>query len=459
MGGSGAQARKWSCGDEPAGDRRGARARRPRRGERLVAFSLASFAGRENRAWPGARRPRRAGLSRSRYLQARDRLVRRGLVVVEAEASGRGRSSRLVLAFAESGPWWDGEVNVELLEAVLGYSAATGVARLLLAAMAAIADADGAVLDFTTGQICAAAGIAAKSYQRAKTELLGSGELVLVERRRWPREHERLGRRGPAGAGRCGGFSVPRGRVAAPLGARPLLGVAVLGCASPSRLRRAPSRTAERVVRIRRSRRRTVWDFSRSFGAEGSQVQTLSGPCGGGSPAAKGGQTKKITRALNARAGREPQNPQNRSPPTPLKGEARPTRSSSNSPFVTKRGRKRRRLVQVDLAAIRRGLGPPTRRPRRLGADPRSTRDSLGQSTFDIWLDSLELIAVDADRLVIAGPAETIDGFPPVRPPDRRCAQQDGSTAATRDEPEHVALGRDRPRHGGMLEIDQKEVL
>ena len=87
-------------------------------GERLVAFSLASFAGREHRAWPGAvAAAQRAGLSRSGYLQARDRLVRRGLVVVEAEASGRGRSSTLVLAFAESGPWWEGEINVELLEA------------------------------------------------------------------------------------------------------------------------------------------------------------------------------------------------------------------------------------------------------------------------------------------------------------------------------------------------------
>jgi hypothetical protein len=131
-------------------------------GDRLTAFSLASYAGRGHRAFPGATAAaQRAGLSRSRYLQARDRLVRRGLVVVEAEASGRGRSSTLALAFAEAGPWWEGEINVELLETVLGYSATTGVTRLLLAAMAAIADADGAVSDFTTEQICAAA-----SYRR-----------------------------------------------------------------------------------------------------------------------------------------------------------------------------------------------------------------------------------------------------------------------------------------------------
>jgi hypothetical protein len=45
-----------------------------------------------------------------------------------------------VLAFAGSGPWWEGEINIELFEAVLGYSTATGVARLLLAATAALAD-------------------------------------------------------------------------------------------------------------------------------------------------------------------------------------------------------------------------------------------------------------------------------------------------------------------------------
>ena len=80
-------------------------------GDRLAAFSLASFAGREHRTWPGAAAAAaRAGLSRSRYLQARDRLVRRGLVLVEAEASGRGRSSTLVMAFAQTGPWWEGEI-------------------------------------------------------------------------------------------------------------------------------------------------------------------------------------------------------------------------------------------------------------------------------------------------------------------------------------------------------------
>jgi hypothetical protein len=91
--------------------------------------------------------------------------------------------------------------------------------------MAAIADAGGAVQDFTTEQICAAAGIAAKSYQRARTELLGSGELVLVNgvggrenTNDWMVSDPRV--RDGAAAQRA-----PR-RVALQPGSRPLVGVA-----------------------------------------------------------------------------------------------------------------------------------------------------------------------------------------------------------------------------------------
>ena len=120
-------------------------------GERLVALSLASFAGRENRAWPGApAASARAGLSRSRYQQARERLVTRGLVVVDERATGRGRASTVTLMFADTGPWWEGEINVELFETVLSYSPVRGPERLLLATMAALADEHGAVCDFST---------------------------------------------------------------------------------------------------------------------------------------------------------------------------------------------------------------------------------------------------------------------------------------------------------------------
>ena len=138
-------------------------------GERLVALSLASFADRANRAWPGApAASARAGLSRSRYQQVREQLVVRGLVVVDARATGRGRASTVTLAFADAGPWWDGEINVELFESVLAYSRARGPERLLLAAMAALADDEGLVRDLSTEQLCAAAGIADRTYRRAR---------------------------------------------------------------------------------------------------------------------------------------------------------------------------------------------------------------------------------------------------------------------------------------------------
>ena len=151
-------------------------------GERLVAFSLASFAGRDGRAWPGApAAAARAGLSRSRYLYDRDKLVRRGLIVVEEMASGRGRASTVALRFAADGPWWEGEINAELFEAVLSRTRTRGPARLLLAAMAALADADGVVRGVSNDELCAAAGVDGSDATGARARSCWtSGELVLL---------------------------------------------------------------------------------------------------------------------------------------------------------------------------------------------------------------------------------------------------------------------------------------
>lgn len=117
-------------------------------GERLAALSLASFANGEQRAWPGnPAAAARAGLGRSRYLQARGQLVVRRLLGVEGRGSGRGQATTMVLLFAQSGPWWDAEINAPLLERVLGYSRARGPARLLLATLAALSDDSGTVDD------------------------------------------------------------------------------------------------------------------------------------------------------------------------------------------------------------------------------------------------------------------------------------------------------------------------
>jgi len=120
-------------------------------GERLVAFSLSSFANREHRAWPGTRVAAvRAGLSRSQYLAARDGLVERGLVVVAEPGGGRGHSPVIEVVFAQTGPWLEGEINADLFEAVLGHSRASGAARMLLATLAAVADDEGVVAGVAT---------------------------------------------------------------------------------------------------------------------------------------------------------------------------------------------------------------------------------------------------------------------------------------------------------------------
>jgi len=192
-------------------------------GERLVAFSLASFADRENRARPGTpAAAARAGLQRSWFLEAREGLERRGLLVVEQAATGRGRASSLWLPFAETGPWWEGEINAELFGAVLSYSRARGSARLLLAAAAALADQERVVDGFTTRQLCAAANLTDTTYRRARVALIESGELVL--------------RRGTGGRGNTNRWeiadprshaspleAVGRRRVAPPAGQRPLI--------------------------------------------------------------------------------------------------------------------------------------------------------------------------------------------------------------------------------------------
>jgi hypothetical protein len=143
----------------------------------MAAFSLASFANREHRAWPGTRvAAARAGLSHSQYLAARDALVRRGLVVVEHAGDGRGNSPVVAVTFAQAGPWFDGEINAPLFEAALSWSRTRGSARLLLAALAALADEQLAVSRLSTEDLRAAAGMADSTYRRARGIERGIGE-------------------------------------------------------------------------------------------------------------------------------------------------------------------------------------------------------------------------------------------------------------------------------------------
>jgi len=211
---------------ESAGDRGRARAGRPglrRAAGRAVAYEL-----RRPREPRTAGRAGGCGSSRAPPKQ-----VFGGAGAAGGPRPGRCRSAchrswsveRGVAGVCRCRPWWEGEINVDLFESVLGGSAARGPARLLLATMAAVADAGGAVRDLSTEQLCAAAGVADRTYRRARISLLESGELVLV-----------------SGAGGRGNTNVrtvpdprsaegaemrrPPRRVAPPAGARPLVAFA-----------------------------------------------------------------------------------------------------------------------------------------------------------------------------------------------------------------------------------------
>jgi hypothetical protein len=150
--------------------------------ERLAALSLASYANPDHVAWPKTPlAAARAGLPKGVYVEARGALAARGLIIMQDPGGGRPRSSTITLQFASQGPWWDGAVNARLLDAVLEHSQARGAARLLLAALAAVADDDGTIDGLSTDELRAVAGLSDTTYRRARAALLASGELDLLE--------------------------------------------------------------------------------------------------------------------------------------------------------------------------------------------------------------------------------------------------------------------------------------
>jgi DnaA N-terminal domain len=437
-------------------------------GERLVAFSLASFAGRENRAWPGApAASTRAGLSRSRYQQAREQLIARGLVAVDERATGRGRASTVTLVFADTGPWWDGEINVELFEAVLTYSRARGPERLLLATMAAVADEEGSVCDLSTEQLRDAAGIADRTYRRARTALLAAGSVELVNG---------VGGRGntnvwivrdPRQMGDAVFSSVPR-RVAPRAGARPLIASAVSSAAAAQR--DEPGAVAveksghDRTVAVGKGPILTGVSASkgghdRTGTAEKCPVLTGVSDAKGGhdqalfelaaveTPAETPAKTPAETPAPNARAGSEPLNPRIREdPPSPPEGGSSPDSIVIEETFVTACGRTRRRPVRIDLNEVRRGLGMPGLADRDDWAQIRGRlREIVGDSMFEVWLGPLALIAIDpSGTLVVDAPPSTFSWLRQrYGRVIARCADEASRALRFAEEPERHAFARE----------------
>ncbi len=77
--------------------------------------------------------------------------------------------------------------------------------------------------------------------------------------------------------------------------------------------------------------------------------------------------------------------------------------------YLTDRGRRRRRCRTVELAPLRERLRAAGKKDCTAWAEIRRLLfETVGESTFDIWLAPLELLAVDRDgRLVLGAPAVT----------------------------------------------------
>jgi hypothetical protein len=260
-------------------------------------------------------------------------------VAVDERATGRGRASTVTLLFADTGPWWDGEINVELFEAVLNFGCARGPERLLLATMAALADDAGEVRERSTEQLCAA-GIADRTYRRARSTLLASGQLELVN--------------GAGGRGNTNVWRVPDPRssgavaatsprrVAPPAGARPLLATAGKGGWDRT-LTAGNSPMLTEVSGRKGGHDRTVLPekcpaLTGVSGSKGGQDQTLFELAPVESPAQTPAKTPAETPAANARAGREPLNPRIREdPPNPPEGGYADVGITSSESWTTMR--------------------------------------------------------------------------------------------------------------------------
>ncbi|MHB1835902.1 MAG: DnaA N-terminal domain-containing protein, partial [Solirubrobacteraceae bacterium] len=381
-------------------------------GERLAALSLASFANREHRAFPGTpAAAARAGLRKSGYLRACEQLARAGLVSVEKRGRGRGCARTFVLELARLGPWFDGEVNAELLETVLSQSSTQGCARVLLAVLAALADQTGVVDGFTTEELCRVAGISDTTYRRARRALLESGEVEVVDVG---------GGRGNVNRWRIRYAGAPVTTPAPP--PREPAGPAARALqASVSSIGDGQSPSSAGVVTLRPYVSGVrPWEGPWVNGVSTGSGPSLNGVWGGGRPWLSGvgeispAVTPAQTPPPSARAGREPQNPVIH-PPSPPEGgyaEAGIHRGRNTAPIVvqetvtTATGRRRRRLVAVDPADVCAGWLPAGPSDQGDWQRIRQTlRACLGDSQFEIWLADIELGAVDAaGRLVLVAP-------------------------------------------------------
>ena len=364
--------------------------------ERLVAFSLASYANREHRAWPSAAAAAmRAGMSRGRFLAARDGLVRAGLVIIEDSRGGRGHSSTVLLAFAETGERLDADINARLFESALTCSRARGGARLLIAVMAALADEHGQLSGVSAGELAAGAGLSNTSYRRARGALLNSEEVRLDS--------------GLGGRGNTNAWtltlpdvvpSVRPDRTAPPAGARPLLATVRSSAEAQDRDVTGAVESAEKSA--------AVGTVSASKGAASGTVSGRKGAGTGTVCGQRAPERAPQTPPPNARARAEPQNLRT-CPPSPPEGGAPRSQVTIVEEYVTDRGRTRRRRVTIDRDTLAATFRQPSNTDRRDWAVSQAELQRIiGEHTFAIWLEPLTLRATaSSGALLLDGPAAT----------------------------------------------------
>jgi hypothetical protein len=370
--------------------------------ERLVAFSLASFANREQRAWPGTTASAaRAGLSRSQYLAGRDALVSRGLIEVEQPARGRGHPAVVLLRFALKGPWFDGDVNPSAFERTLGVSRARGCARVLLAVLAALTDDDRRVDRVTTAELCEAAGLAASTYRRARAALLAGDDVTIED--------------AGGGRGRCNVWQLPD----ADSQATPQL--APGRRASPHGQDRPPLAVADAAVNVSDSAVTSTSGFGSEGEGQESGGDVVVNPSRGepvvaGTPVVSPPQSRADTPPQTppdtpppyARAGREPWN-QRTSPPNPPAGGDRADIVTVIESYRTDRGRRRQRSVTVPLHEARDEFAAIDSTDLEQWRRVRSQLEQeAGEETFAIWFADLRPVAMAREgSLLLTGPAAT----------------------------------------------------
>jgi hypothetical protein len=380
-------------------------------GERLSALSLASYANRDQRAWPGNKLAAlRAGLSVSQYLNARGRLQNQGVIAIEPSGGGRGNATVVTVICGRSGPWIEREVNAQRLERVLASSNARGAARLLLAVLAAVSDGEGVVEALSTDSLCALAGLSDSGYRRARSAILATDEISLADAG---------GGRGRTNRWLLGAYpdDGPSRRVPTPrqlpAATRPLMAIATTpetvtadwsqtevqdACDVPAQ-DEAPTTKGPALTGVFRSISPILTGVSPTKGPIRTGVWPNPVPDrtdSGQTPP----QTPSQTPSPYVRAGRESQNPQ--TPPQPPSPGGHTPVLEIQASFLTSSGRRRTRVETVPLSDARRQLRP-------LGPEDRLAWQAithelahrLGSSTTAIWFADVSPAAVEPDGCLL----------------------------------------------------------